>query len=405
VTGLLIAMAVSALPFVPLLERSDDLGDVANLTGLAGALALWWQVVLGVRQVSERLCRDRLAVVGLHRWLGGCGAFFVLLHPLLETIASRQDTAWLFLLDFAWVESTYTSYGRLALYLFLALWLTSTLARAAIRHRTWRYVHYVSYPLAGLVFLHAWGVGTFLADLPWLRTYWLALAGALVVVVAWRAAVPLWARRYRLTAVRRLSPTVTEVTLVPVAARRLPLRPGPGQFCYLRLGPLTRGHPFSVVRTDDDGTLTFAVKRAGRFTTRLAGLAPGAVLWLDGPYGTFTRAARAADRPAVLVAGGIGITPFVDLVRRHAGPHLTLRHVVSTPAEAVYRDELRQALGSRYTDDLRNGLRNGLCDGLPVDRRARYFVCGSPGFVESTTDALRARGVRRAQVFTESFDC
>ncbi|TDC74295.1 ferric reductase-like transmembrane domain-containing protein [Streptomyces hainanensis] len=391
-TRLTLVMLLTVLPFLPVLARTDDVGEAANLVGLGGALVLWWQVVLGVRQVSERLCGDRLRVVALHRWLGGCGAFLVLLHPLLETIANHQDPAYLVVLDFSWVESTYTSYGRLALLLFLALWLTSTLLRSAIRHRLWRSVHYVSYPLAGLVFLHAYGIGTFLTDLPWLRAYWLALAGCLALVTAWRLAVPLWAPRYRVVAKTRLTPTVTQYTVAPVGRRRV-RRPAPGQFCYLRLRALSRAHPFSVVGQDEDGALTFAVKRAGPFTARLERLGRDAGLRLDGPYGTFTRQAGTDDRPTVLIAGGIGVTPFVDLVRRHAGPRMSLTHIVASPAEAAFRDELRDRLGRRYTAAYR------------ADPRARYFVCGSPGFVEATTGDLRADGVRRDQLFTEHFDC
>lgn len=391
-TRLIAVMLLTAVPFLPVLGRTDDVGDAANLVGLGGALVLWWQVVLGARQISERLCGDRLRVVALHRWLGGCGAFLVLLHPLLEMIANHQDLPYLVLLDFSWVESTYTSYGRVALLLFLALWLTSTLLRGAIRHRFWRHVHYVSYPLTGLVFLHAHGIGTFLAELPLLRAYWLGLAGCLALLVAWRLAVPLWSHRYRVVATSRLTPTVTQFTVAPRGRRRI-RRPAPGQFCYLRLRALSRAHPFSVVEQGEDGSLTFAVKRAGPFTSRLRDLEPGAVLRLDGPYGTFTRQARLDDRPAVLIAGGIGVTPFVDLVRRHAGPHMSLLHVVSSPAEAAFRDELRAHLGPRYTEECR------------PDPRARYFICGSPAFVESTAGGLRAEGVRRDQLFTEHFDC
>ncbi|RMI36595.1 ferric reductase-like transmembrane domain-containing protein [Streptomyces triticirhizae] len=384
-------MLLSALPFLPLLGRADSVGDAANLVGLGGALTLWWQVVLGTRTLTRRLTADRLAVVNLHRWLGGCGAFLVLLHPLLETIAARRDLAYLWLIDFTWVESGYTSLGRIALLLFLALWLTSTLLRALVRHRAWRLMHYVSYPLVGLVLPHAWGVGSYLIETPWLRAYWLLLAALLALLVGWRLAVPLWTGRYRLVAAERLSPTVVQYTLAPLGR---PRRPAPGQFCYLRLNSLGRAHPFSVTRVGEDATLSFAVKDAGPFTARLAALRPGAVLRLDGPYGTFTRQARDADRPAVLVAGGIGVTPFVELVRRHAGPHMSLHHVVSAREEAVFADELRHHLGARY--------RTGPPQPGP---RARYFVCGSPGFVATTTGRLRARGVTGGQLYTEEFDC
>ncbi|MFD0658003.1 ferric reductase-like transmembrane domain-containing protein [Thermocatellispora tengchongensis] len=323
VRTILFAIGVSALPFcVPLLgltRQGGGVGVVAGVAGLLGALAMWWQVLLGARQVAARLSRDRGAVVALHRWLGGCGAFLVLVHPLLELVADRQDALYLVRIDFTWVESAYISLGRIALGLFLALWLTSTLLRAAVRHRVWRHTHYVSYPLVALVFLHADGVGSSLSGLPWLRAYWLALAWSFALVVAWRLAAPLWSRRYRLTGAERISPTVTRYTLEPVGR---PLRPArPGQFCHLRAGTWARSRPFSVVRADPGtGVLEFAVKDAGPVTRRLRALPVGALLRLDGPYGAFTSQAQGGDAPAVLIAGGVGVTPSSSWYAGAAGP-------------------------------------------------------------------------------------
>ncbi|GAA2870643.1 hypothetical protein [Nonomuraea rubra] len=150
-TRVLIAAAVSFLPLLPLALRASDLGDVANLIGLAGTLVSWWQVLLGVRQISHRLGDDRLAFI-----------------------------------------------------MFLVLWLTSTLARYLVRHRVWRYAHYLSYPLLALVFVHSWGLGSFLAETPWLQAYWLGLAVVFAGVVVWRGSVPRWAVPYRLERAERL---------------------------------------------------------------------------------------------------------------------------------------------------------------------------------------------------------
>ncbi|MGW3342192.1 ferric reductase-like transmembrane domain-containing protein [Nonomuraea rubra] len=395
-TRVLIAGAVSFLPLLPLALRASDLGDVANLVGLAGTLVMWWQVLLGVRQISHRLGDDRLAAVSLHRWLGGCGAFLVLLHPLLETVVDRQDWAYVLVPDFTWAESAYASLGRLAFIMFLVLWLTSTLARYLIRHRVWRYAHYLSYPLLALVFVHSWGLGSFLAETPWLQAYWLGLAVVFAGVVVWRVSVSRWAVPYRLERVERLSPTVSAYTFRPLGRALDPL---PGQFCYLRTSLGSRAHPFSVVRGGAE--LTFAVKDAGPFTERLRALGPGAVVHLDGPYGTFTREAlTGARRPAVLIAGGIGVTPFVELVRQGDDLPLSLVHVVASPQEAVFGAELRHRLGERYQEVVRPQR-----PAIPVTPRARYFICGSPRFVDTTAAGLRASGARRDQLYTERFDC
>lgn len=393
-TRVVVAGVVSFLPLLPLALRASDLGDVAGLAGMAGAIVMWWQVLLGVRQIAHRMGDDRLASVSLHRWLGGCGAFLVLLHPLLETIVDRQTWAYILVPDFTWAESAYASLGRVAFLMFLALWLTSTLARYVIRHRAWRYTHYLSYPLLTLVFVHSWGLGSYLGETPWLMAYWLALFAVFAGVVGWRSSVRVWALPYRLTRVERLSPTVHAYTVEPLGRR---VRPLPGQFCYLRTGLTSRAHPFSVVR--GGARLTFAVKDAGRFTERLRGLAPGAIVYLDGPYGTFTREAQnGAHRPAVLIAGGIGVTPFVELARQNGD--LSLVHVVASPQEAVFGAELRDSLGDGYREVVRPAR-----PAIRVNPGARYFICGSPRFVETTTAGLRGSGARRDQLFTERFDC
>ncbi|WP_237110639.1 ferric reductase-like transmembrane domain-containing protein [Nonomuraea sp. MG754425] len=391
-----LAVALSLLPLLPLAWQASDLGDVANLAGLAGAIVMWWQVLLGVRQLSHRLGDDRLASVSLHRWLGGCGAFLVLIHPLLETVVDRQGWAYVLVPDFTWAESAYASLGRLAFLMFLALWLTSTLARYLVTHRIWRYTHYLSYPLLALVFVHSWGLGGHLAGHPWLLAYWLGLAVVFAGVVLWRLSVSAWALPYRLVGVERLSPTVRAYTVEPLGRA---IRPRPGQFCYLRTSLRSRAHPFSVVAGGN--RLTFAVKDAGRFTERLRRLAPGALVHLDGPYGAFTREAQHGPRrPAVLIAGGIGVTPFVELVRRNDDLPLSLVHVVTSPKEAVFGEELRDRLGDGYREVVRPARPD-----IRVTPRARYFICGSPRFVETTTAGLRACGARRDQLYTERFDC
>ena len=408
---LVVAIALSAAPVAPLALRTDLLGGAlpaaAGTAGLLGALMIWWQFLLGLRHVSVLLVPDRGAAVAVHAVLGSAGAFFVLVHPLLEMLADRRGPAYLVALDFRFAESGDISLGRIALLAFVLLWLTSTLLRAALRHRWWRRVHYVSYPLAVLVFLHANALGTLLLSLPWLRAYWYALAITFAAMCAHRLAAPLLAPRYAVLDARAEHGAVTRYRLAPIGRA---LRPGPGQFVALRTHAFAPAHPFSAIDVHHDGTLVLAVEHVGPFTRDLRRLRAGDVVRLDGPYGTFT--SEAGDGPAVLLAGGIGVTPFVRLAKEH--PDAVLFHV--SRGRPVLGSELAASLGPRYVPVTRSptpavGVRPGrfhvrdiAAQVGPAARRARYFVCGSPRFVDGVRADLLAEGVPAARLHTERFD-
>jgi len=405
-TLLALAVAATAAPIVPLAWRTDLLGGpipaAASTAGLLGALLIWWQCALGIRYVSQLLVPDRGVAVAVHAVLGSAGAFFVLVHPLLEMFADRRGLDYLVTLDFRFGEAADISLGRIALLAFVVLWLTSTVLRAALRHRWWRWVHYLSYPLGVLVFLHADALGTLLLGLPWLRGYWYVLAVTFAAMCAYRLLAPLRAPRYRLAERTRLDGDATRFRLAPTGR---PLRPEPGQFIALRTHLFLPAHPFSAIDVAEDGTLDLAIAHVGPFTRRLRRLRPGAIVRLDGPYGAFTAEARCG--PAVLLAGGIGVTPFVRLAREHPGA--VLYHVNrDRPALGA---ELAADLGPRYVPVTRSptpvpGTRPGRFEVRQVvaDPMARYFVCGSPRFVDGVRSDLLAAGVARARVHIERFD-
>ena len=56
------------------------------------------------------------------------------------------------------------------------------------------------------------------------------------------------------------------------------------------------------------------IRNLGDFTSRIAGVPPGQRVFLDGPYGAFTANSEPADM-LVLIAGGVGITPMMSIVR------------------------------------------------------------------------------------------
>src|SRR5205823_3432242 len=89
-----------------------------------------------------------------------------------------------------------------------------------------------------------------------------------------------------------------------------------GQFFLWRFITRDRwwqAHPFSLSAAPDGQALRITVKALGDFTARLREIHPGTPVFAEGPYGTFTAARRRQPR-AVLIAGGIGITPLRALL-------------------------------------------------------------------------------------------
>jgi ferredoxin-NADP reductase len=101
---------------------------------------------------------------------------------------------------------------------------------------------------------------------------------------------------------------------------------------------------FSINSAPDEPELIFTTRlRDTAFKRVLRSLPLGTGVQLDGPFGNFTLHSN-ETRPAVLLAGGIGITPFRSFVRRAAhenlGHRILLLYANRRPEDAPFLDEL-----------------------------------------------------------------
>jgi ferredoxin-NADP reductase len=102
----------------------------------------------------------------------------------------------------------------------------------------------------------------------------------------------------------------------------------------------------SIASAPHERNLMVAMRfRTTAFKRTLNSLPLGTELLLQGPYGSMTLP-RNTTRPAVLLAGGIGITPFRSLVRSEAeslsARKIFLFYSVRVPEEAAFLEELRE---------------------------------------------------------------
>ena len=83
---------------------------------------------------------------------------------------------------------------------------------------------------------------------------------------------------------------------------------------------------FSLVSAPHDPELMFATRiRDTAFKRALKNAEPGMEFAWDGPYGSFILHKNDA-KPAIMMAGGIGITPFVSMIK--TAMHQRLPHQI-----------------------------------------------------------------------------
>jgi ferredoxin-NADP reductase len=182
-------------------------------------------------------------------------------------------------------------------------------------------------------------------------------------------------------------------------------------------------HAFSLVSAPFEEELIVATRlRDTAYKRALAALAVGEPVAIDGPFGSLTLH-KDASRAAILVAGGIGVTPFMSILRqaaRERSPRdVVLLYSNRTPADAAFLDELAElardhprirvvatmteAQGSPWRGETRfvgPVLLREVAEGLahPV-----WYVAGPPAMVRATRAALESAGVDDEDLRVEEF--
>ena len=165
----------------------------------------------------------------------------------------------------------------------------------------------------------------------------------------------------------------------------------PGQFVMLRLpdrsDPLL-GRPLAVYRTGSEGSLEVVYLVVGKMTARLAELPAGAPVDIWGPLGNGFEAAGYDQ--IIMVAGGIGQTPFLMLtkqwVEQHGPGSATLLFGVRSKDRICCVDDFREA-GAKVllaTDDGSEGYHGPVTQLLPkvfseansTINRTKVLCCG-----------------------------
>ena len=186
-----------------------------------------------------------------------------------------------------------------------------------------------------------------------------------------------------------------------------------------------KARAFSIVSAPYEDEVIVATRmRDTAFKRVLKAMPAGGRVNLRGPAGKFTLE-RADTRPAAFLSGGIGITPFVSLLRQAAHDRLPrdlwMFYSNRRPEDAAFLDELvgLQQRNSRHRfvgtmTEMEKSSRpwtgeTGFLDRAMLARHLRdlaapvYYMAGPPGMVEAMQKMLADAGVKDEAIRTDEF--
>jgi predicted ferric reductase len=396
-----------------------------ELTALYGTYLILIQLVLMSRSPFLDQIFGQDTITAAHRWVGFGAIWLIVLHAVFTTIGFAMSAH----VDIVGETVTlltsypYVLWSAVGLAMFIVVGFTSMrAARRKLSYETWYYIHLYTYLAIALAFLHQLFVGIDFVSDPVAQGYWIALyAVAIGLMIGFRFAQPVYIsakHQFRLANAVAEGPGVVSLYVTGRSLEELPVRAGQ----WFRLRFLTgegwwRAHPFSISAAPNGKYLRFTIKELGDYTQKLQEMTIGTRVFLEGPYGAMTAAARTRTR-VLLIAGGIGITPLRALMEElpAARGNLILVYRATNPNELVFRreiDELASLRGAQVHYLVgKRGSREMPMDPLeprslrrlvPDIQERDIYVCGPTGMMNRVISGLRWLRIPAVQIHYERF--
>ena len=217
-------------------------------------------------------------------------------------------------------------------------------------------------------------------------------------------------------------------TLVLKSSRKKPFRYKAGQFGFIRVfSPFVKPeeHPFSFSsHPENPEILSITIKELGDYTRTINQIRPGDRVAVDGPYGTFTPASHSHEK-WVLIAGGVGITPMLSILRsmNSTDPNRTVMLLwgINQASEIIRNEEFQEMqknmpnlkiIPVAFRDDAWQGER-GAIDTERIQRLVQlhgfdqpetgYYICGPGIMLNKVLESLNTLRIRSRHVHYERF--
>lgn len=401
--------------------------DLSVGLGYSGFSMVGLQFVLTARFKVLKAPYGSDIVYFFHRQISLVTFFLIASHPLILFFFDPHYLNLLNLISAPWAAR----FGVIAIFSLVALISLSVWRkRLRIEYDRWRIWHGILATAAmALAMAHIELRGYYLNTL-WKQLFWGLYGISWIGVLAWVRVIKPFILLRNSYLVEKVIPergNAWSVVLRPNDKNRM--RFLPGQFAWITAWDspfLDHEHPFSISSSaEENDCLSFTIKELGDFTSSIKKLAKGQRVYIDGPYGAFSIDRHPHAKEFVFIAGGIGITPIMSMLRtladRGDSRHLILVYANKNLEIATFLEEIEE-LRSRLDLNVIHVLetppekwkgergfvnvdilkRAMAFEGVP--NQVEAFICGPGPMMNAVEKALIKLGVPPGDFHSERFD-
>jgi predicted ferric reductase len=390
-----------------------------RVTGLTGTYLMVIMILLVTRLPWLEETVGQVRLVRWHRTVGGWPIALIALHVVFITLGYAEASHvsfvsqfWSFIMHYPDVLAATVAFALLVM-----AGVTSIPAvRRTMKYQTWWAVHLYLYLATVLAFAHEIKTGVMFIGHPIATYFWIAISAvALAAVLGIRIVRPLvrnLRHQLRISNVKEEAPGVYSIVVKGRNLSRLEVSGGQFfQWRFMARGLWWHSHPYSLSALPRPPFIRVTIKQLGMQSLAATRLKPGTRVFIEGPYGVFTRHARRSDK-VVLIGAGVGISPIRALLEDlPASTKVTVVLRASSVEDIVHRAEvtqlvserggkLHEVVGSRKKVRLDGQLLRKLVGNL---NNTDVYVCGPAGFSEGVTENLLRLGARRERIHHEAF--
>lgn len=320
--------------------------DLSVSFGFIGLAMMALQFVLTARFKWLKAPYGSDLVYHFHKQISFVAFALILSHPLLLFVFSPKTLALLNVFTAPW-RARFAVVAVLSLIglIVFSVWRK----KLKIDYYRWRIWHGIfSILTVGMALVHVEMAGYYV-NTPWKRSLWIFYALFWVGMLFYtRLFKPLLILRnkYRVVEVVPERGDTWTLNLEPVGHKRIKFHPGQFAWINLRSSPFSeKEHPFSISSSaSNNSRLSFTIKALGDFTRTVKDTRIGEIVYVDGAYGSFTTDRHDHAKGFVFIAGGVGITPIMSMLRtladRQETRPLVLLYANRDWGSVIFREEL-----------------------------------------------------------------